>query len=349
MKRIDDAESELFINALVYGKSGTGKTSFGVSAPDPLVLLSERQGLISAKAAAKRAGLPVPTVMHMETIQDYQNVLRALHGDRSLPFRIYEPEWENGKQVGHTLVHEGSWPKSVVLDSLTDVARLIIEDIRRIAPPKKGQDGLPVDSQRFWNVLEDRLRRVVVAFRDVPMHTLFLCLLDDREIETDNDGKRRWVGPSLPMRKIPEIVGAACNVVASSYKREVRTQNPQTRRIDVIEQFGVMLSGPECYMLKRLLPLRQVEIPNFTHWVSVVTGSVAPDAVAAPLASGESLQSTEEEEQQPPQREAQKPEEQEQTEQQPVRGAPDILSEEQQQPQREPIKVRAQKGKAANA
>lgn len=284
----------------MYGKSGSGKTTLGVTAPKPLIALSERQGMVVVRQAAARLGLPVPAVIHMQSLEDYRGLLRAFHGSRSEPFRVFETvDTTSGPR--RQLVFElpvDQWPETVVLDSTTDAMRLVIEEIRTQSPPKAGQDGLPVDSQRFWQVLESRAMALIQGFRDVKAHKLFLCLCDDRMVGED-DNQKRSITPDLPMRKFPEKLSAACNVMAYAYRREKKTlQKVGDRQVtDVRTIYGVMTGGPEHMLLKPHPPLRKFEVPNYSAWVQMIRGELASLPVA-PAPSTESAQ-VEGEEQQP--------------------------------------------------
>ena len=280
MKRLDDQIEEKYVKAVIYGPTGTGKTSIGVSAPDPLILLSERQGMVHVREAANRLGRPVPPVLFMQDANDYRNVARALHGAKSRPFQVYD-RFDSGKRDNDggiiwekSLVFEGAWPETVVIDSMTDACRLFVEEIRRESPPQRGRDGLPVDSQRFWNVLPTRIEAMIHAFRDIPLNVLFLALVDDRE-HGEDDNKVRQVSPMMPMRKLPATLAAAVNVMGFTYRKSQRQEKGYKLT------YGVMTAGPEYMMLKPYRPLRDFEVPDFSYWVGVVRGSMneqpAPD------------------------------------------------------------------------
>lgn len=280
MRRLDTSTAPQWFAAIVYGKSGSGKTTLGVTAPRPLILLSEAQGELPIRQAAKRLGVPMPPVLFMETLNDCRAVLRALRGPKDQPFRVFQTEGE-GDQVKKVLLAEFDWPETVVLDSTTDIMRLVENEIRQESPPKMGRDGLPVDSERFWNVLGDRCKNVIFGFRDAPVHKLFLCAEDDRDAG-EGDDKRRSLLPSLPMRKLPNLLSGAGNFTGYAYRREVK----HGEKVEIA--YGVMSSGPEYMMLKTCAPLRPVEVADFSYWVRVVRGSIEA-APKAPPASGESL------------------------------------------------------------
>lgn len=259
------------LKALVYGKSGTGKTGFGVSAPNPLILLNERQAIPHIIGAARRLKRDIPPTIMMSCVEDYRDVVRAFHGDRAKTFRIMRED---------KVVYESvTWPDSVVLDSLTEACELIAAEIRDQSPPKIGKDGLPVDSERYWNVFQDRASKLIRSFRDVDLHVLFLCLLDDRTIG-EGDDAHRWVGPQLSMRRLPGVVQAAVNVVGITSRRLGKDGNPI---------YLIKTQGPDYVETKPFPPLRKDEVMDFSSWVKRVNGvddgSVIPDGTDQPIES----------------------------------------------------------------
>ncbi len=263
MQRLDNQEAEKHVKACIYGPPGTGKTSFGVSSPKPLIAITERQAMVHINEAVSRTGVPMPQVFFMETADDLRNLVRSLHGDQSKPFKILE---KHGNEK--ICVHEGEWPETLVLDSATDACRLLVEEIRRQAPPQRGKDGLPVDSQRFWGVLIDRASTMITAIRDLPVHAVFLALADDRETG-DEDNKVRSLKPMMASRGISLTLAAAVNVVGYTYRKTKRGAPGEEHRLE----YGVMTTGPEYMLTKPFRPLRDVEVPNFGYWVRVVQGN----------------------------------------------------------------------------
>lgn len=271
MKAVNlEDNTEAWLKALVYGEPGSGKTNFGVSAPRPLHLLSERQAVVNVRDAAKRMGRPMPTTLVMDELDDYRFVLRALHGDKSKPFVILDGE-------NNEILRLEEWPLTVVLDSITDIAEMVSREIREQSPQKIGKDGLPVDSERYWNVLSDRTAKLVRAFRDVPLHVLFLALLSDKEIG-EGDEKSRWIGPQMPMKSLPNVIMASVSVVGITYRRRAQLVDPVTKLRPLI--YGIATTGPDYMKTKPYPPLRDNEVTDFTSWVNRING--IDDGSAAP-------------------------------------------------------------------
>lgn len=282
MRRLDTATDPPWFAAAVYGRSGSGKTSLAVTAPKPLVLLSESQGMLSIRQAAKRLNVPVPAVFGLEHLDDARSVLRALRGPRDQPFRIFEYVGTGADRKKELLFELPEWPDTVVLDSVTDILRLVVEEIREQSPQKQGRDGLPIDSERYWNVLGDRCQNLLLGFRDAPVHKLFLCAEDDR-MEGEGDERKRSLGPSMPMRKLPALLSGCVNLTAYAYRRELRVEKT------VQVRYGVLTTGPEYMLLKPCRPLRDHEVPDFGLWVKAVRGALEQPLPPAPPPSGESL------------------------------------------------------------
>lgn len=267
MRRVDNTDSPVAVKALIYGDPGTGKTSMGVTAPKPLILLSEAQGELHIKAAAKRLGIREPPTLLIESTADMKAVTLALEGPRDEPLRVRG--WakdDAGVTVPGDVEYELEWPETVVLDSLTDMSRIVFEAMKR---QKKmvADDGTP--TMRFWGLYQDAMSNTIKRFRNLPLHVLFLCLADDREAGDENH-KVRVVAPEFPTRKLQGRIAAAVNVVGVSRRR---------RDGDKLV-YNVMTAGEECYMGKPYRPLQDTEEPDFTSWVTRIQESAKVEPVA---------------------------------------------------------------------
>lgn len=275
MKEITNDRDERFIKAAIYGPPGTGKSSFGVTAPNPLILLSERQGIAHIRAAAARLGRSVPPVLFMESLADYRMVLRALMTGAGKPTITVA----NDKG---TVFYTGPYPSTVVLDSLTDACRLVTDEVMLEAPPEKAKDGLDKVSERHWAAQRDRSEKLIRAFRNVPAHVLFLCLADDRT-SGEGDQQTRSVTPALSMRALPGFLCAAVNVVGITTREIGKTRDETTGDRDI--EFGIRTIGPSYFMLKPYRPLRDVEVPDFSSWVARLTAEWNLHDAAGPEAA----------------------------------------------------------------
>jgi hypothetical protein len=253
-----------YLKAGIMGPSGSGKSSLGATAPRPLILLSEKQGKDPALARARALKLPDPTIVEVDSLQDYRDCIKSMHGDRSKPFR-----WV--AQDGTCIVEMDPWPETLVLDSLTDACELVEASIRQDAPPKKGEDGLDTFSQRHWNELKRRCQRLIRAFRDLDCNVLFLTLVDEKTTETSDGVTTRSIVPMLPMRKLPDILMQATNVCGYMQRKVVRDEDGSVlldgESRNMVLAVKVITNAPSYVKVKPCEGLDDLEVPDFTSWV----------------------------------------------------------------------------------
>jgi hypothetical protein len=121
----------LYVNALVYGLPGSGKTWFVGSAPKPYIICSER-----LPAGLAIAGKAIPYVM-IETMEDLFLVLNEI---------------EQGKRaVGM---------ETIILDSLTELTPLVKDYVMRIHGKKEM-------TLQLWGIAVDNLRMAIRKIRDI--------------------------------------------------------------------------------------------------------------------------------------------------------------------------------------
>jgi hypothetical protein len=267
------------VNILVYGRSGTGKTTLGVTAPKPIIFASERQAWDAIQDAARRMGIDTPPTFFISTKHDLVSAVRALYAKNPMEVLVrtlttnaekraarQEKREVNQEQIEADIADTlAAMPytnfETVVLDSITDYFRLIAEDIDEQAPPKIGKDGLPSKAERYWQVLRERSERMIRQFRDTPFNVLYLALLDDRMVGED-DQKTRQVGPDCPMRALPNALMASVNMVGiASVQLKMRKEQ------DALLKHWVRFAAPDWMMTKPKRPLRDVEVPNVSDWV----------------------------------------------------------------------------------
>lgn len=142
------AESVEFLNLLIYGEPGVGKTRLAGSAADhedtsPVLILDIEGGVISLRES--------PTI----------DVIQIRSIDKLI--EVYDKLEE----------HKGGGYKTVVIDSLSELQKLdmktVMEQEYNANPQRVDKD---VPTQRAWGKSQERLRRIIRGFKDLPVHTI---------------------------------------------------------------------------------------------------------------------------------------------------------------------------------
>jgi phage nucleotide-binding protein len=140
-----------WLNILVYGDPGAGKTYFGGTAEDspltsPVLFLDIEGGTATIR---KRKGIDVRRIRSMKEIESIYNTLYK------------------------SIDNESIYYKTVVIDSLSELAdvdmKLIMKNAKNANPDKVDED---VPSPREWGKARNHIRTIVRAFRDLPCNVI---------------------------------------------------------------------------------------------------------------------------------------------------------------------------------
>jgi hypothetical protein len=214
----------------IYGDPGAGKTYSAVTAPVPMVLLTERNGLHSI-----RQSNPDALVKYCEDADDIRDVLKLAI---------------NGELEAHGI-------KTLVVDSLTEVQRMFADEIMR----KKGAGDEQRMSLPDWGLLTEKMRKFMRCLRDLDLHVVATALAESSADEAT--GQIKYY-PSFSGRKLASEVSQFFNVVGYCFKRE----HPELKEDDgraVIEHL-IMLEGPSRFVCKPCGPITGIRPATIGEW-----------------------------------------------------------------------------------
>lgn len=144
------------VKMLVYGQAGAGKTSLIRTLPDPIVLSAEG-GLLSIQDA----NLPYIEIASMEDLMEAHTWLTSGDG-----------------------VHY----KSVALDSISEIAEVVLNHEKKIAK----------DPRQAYGAMQEQMADIIRAFRDLPGRHVYMSA--KLEKSTDEMGRILYA-PSMPGNK----------------------------------------------------------------------------------------------------------------------------------------------------
>jgi hypothetical protein len=151
------------LKMLVFGQSGSGKTTFCSTAGEPTLIISAESGLLSI-AHADCDVIELNTDDKGEVLPKEKRIQRLMD--------IYKFLCSEDARKKY---------KWVVIDSLTEVGQNLVEKLKADFPDRK--DGLVL-----WGEYAQAIRGVIKSFRDLPSYNvLFTALAID---ERDENGKR---------------------------------------------------------------------------------------------------------------------------------------------------------------
>ena len=236
---------------VIYGKSGTGKTTLASTFPKPL--------------------------LHVDVKDEGTDSIADVSG----VFATEVNNWEDFEELYYFLKNHPKKYKTVVIDTVTMLQQLCLEHIK---PPKDGKRVGDWGSMtmRDWGAASGLLKDWIINFRDLPMEVVFIAQekvahAGDEDEDPDNMIAPE-VGPSV-MKSVASVLNAAVSAIGSTFIGvRHRTVKVKGKSKEVQQIKYCLRVGPHPIYVTKIRKPRDIEAPaiienaTYEDWVGVIKG-----------------------------------------------------------------------------
>jgi hypothetical protein len=231
----------LYLKALIYGKSGSGKTRLAVANKIPginkglktLILLLENQGKVTINEVKESKFLHDETrVLSIKSVRDLQDII------------LYLKKEDHGFEL-------------IVLDTVDEIQEMMKREFYK-SSKKKGKYIL---TQQEWQDLIAKVKAIVASFRDIDIH--FIGLVHLTETFSEDNGYSRF--PAFSGKNAPDLISGLVNITGCIHKTITDTGK-------IIRQ--IKFEGDTTYLTKSLECLRYEEDCWFPLLIAKFRGDI---------------------------------------------------------------------------
>lgn len=214
------------LSALIYGRSGTGKTTLGASFPGPILFIDIRE-----KGTDSVSNFENLDVVQVENWSELEEVYWFLKGKHKY--------------------------KSVILDQVSSMQDLAME----YAMAEEQKDQM---SQRLWGIVGGHMKTWLLHYRDLQDDGINVGFIaHDRASKGEGSEDDETIDPQIGPRLMPSVAGllnGAVKVIGNTFVREVFFENGQDKVRQI--EYCLRLAPHPYYTTKMRNPLG-TEVPEF--------------------------------------------------------------------------------------
>lgn len=243
VRKIGDIERPR--STVLYGRSGTGKTTLAASWPKPILYLDIRDEGTDSIADVDRI--------------DVKEITDSDEMDEVLLWLIRNP----GKY------------KTVILDTVSQLQEMVVEEVAKEAK-KKLKGKLPGDfgtlTKQDWGKVSSRLKSWIIDFRDLPMETVLIAqdrmfnASDDESADDNVEQLAPEIGPRL-MPSVASVLNAAVSIIGNTFIRVRHVKKPDPKRAGktkLVEKKEYCLRlGPSSLYITKVRKPKEHTAPDF--------------------------------------------------------------------------------------
>lgn len=243
---------------VIYGPSGTGKTTLSGTFPKPILFADVRD-----RGTDSISEYPADEIMitEIESMEDIELL-------------VEEVKDNPGKY------------KTVVIDTVTQLQQIAIEEV--VANKKKKSKGRPGDwgsmTMKDWGEVSSLMKEWIIALRDLPVQTVFLAQHRVFNSADEGDEGGEQLAPEVGPRLSPSTashLNAAVDVIGSTFIRErVVVKEVKGKKVKKKRTEYCLRIGPNPIYISKIRKPRAVEVPetvvnpSYDDIVAIIRGEV---------------------------------------------------------------------------
>lgn len=222
----------------IYGRAGSGKTTLAGTFPGPVLFLDCKDDGDDSVAGVK--GVKVMDIT----------------------------EWEDLEHAYWWLVQNPGKYKTVVIDTITQLQQLIVEEIGSKKAERAGKSAgdWGTMTKGDWGDVASRMKTWITNFRDLEMEVVFLA--QDRVFNVDEEGSDDgMIDPEVGPRLSPSVMSHLCAAVSvigytfiRSYMKKIKIKGRSREK--EVKEYCLRLGPSASYITKFRKP-KKVSLPDF--------------------------------------------------------------------------------------
>lgn len=225
-------DRQLHRSFAIYGRSGSGKTTFSATFPKPILLLDVKDK--GTDSIAEHEDIDVKEIMSLEDVEDVYYFLK-----------------------------DNDYYKTVVFDTITQLQQVLMDGIGK--KNKRPGDWGSLTRQEFGEV-SGLMKDWIINFRDLPMEVVFLAqerVTAQEEVENPDQMITPEIGPHT-MPSVAIALNAAVSVIGNTFVR-MRRYNKKIDGKDIEKEEAqyCLRVGPSPVYITKLRKPKSVEAPNW--------------------------------------------------------------------------------------
>lgn len=236
---IDVAEEFQHLKILAYGANGKGKTRLGATAPKPIIIDADH-GTMS--------------------IRKFPDV------------KVFKIERWPDIDLAYWYLKKGDHDReTVVLDTVTSLAQLCMKFVLGDEASRDPTKDPDMPSKREWGKVGELMRTIILNFRELPMHVVYLA--QERRGYAEEDEEAPEVYPEVSP-SVRTTLTAAVDIIGRQYVREVVVKGGEGKKV-AQPSFRMLIGPSERYVTKDRseagLP-KVIRDPNITSILKKIKG-----------------------------------------------------------------------------